>query len=53
MAPVTAVLGNTDYDLELKDREWVEVGTRRILVHHIVDLPVPEVAGHLYPASTP
>ena len=42
MAPVTAVLGNTDYDLELKEREWVEVGTRRILVHHIVDLPVPE-----------
>ena len=42
MATVTAVLGNTDYDLELKEREWVEVGTRRILVHHIVDLPVPE-----------
>ena len=34
--------GEYRYDLELKDREWVEVGTRRILVHHIVDLPVPE-----------
>ena len=54
MAPVSAVLGNTDHDLDLKMYEWVKVGTRRILVHHIVDFACARgVAGNLYPASTP
>jgi hypothetical protein len=42
IAPVTAVMGNTDYDLGLKDFDWVEVGSRRLMIHHIVGLPVPE-----------
>ncbi|HHY84126.1 MAG TPA: metallophosphoesterase family protein [Verrucomicrobia bacterium] len=37
IAPVTAVLGNVDKTLHLRDTELVEVGGRRFLVHHIVD----------------
>ncbi len=37
IAPVTAVLGNTDTWLQLKLTEFVELGGRRFLVHHIVN----------------
>jgi uncharacterized protein len=39
IAPVTAVLGNTDSDLHLKETEVVVLEERKFLVHHIVDLP--------------
>lgn len=37
MAPVTAVLGNTDTWLQLPLTELVELAGRKFLVHHIVD----------------
>jgi len=37
IAPVTAVLGNTDTWLQLKLSESIELGGRRFLVHHIVN----------------
>ena len=37
IAPVTAVLGNTDTWLNLKRTELVEVGGRKFLLHHIVN----------------
>lgn len=37
IAPVTAVLGNTDTWLQLKLTESVELGGRKFLVHHIVN----------------
>lgn len=37
IAPVTAVLGNTDKDLPLKETEVVKLDGRTFLVHHIVD----------------
>ena len=38
IAPVTAVAGNNDDDgLEYRDTALVELGDRKILVHHIVD----------------
>jgi putative phosphoesterase len=37
IAPVTAVTGNTDAGLSLKETETVELGGRKFLVHHIVD----------------
>ena len=38
IAPVTAVSGNTDEaGLSYRETEIVEVGTRKFLVHHIVD----------------
>ena len=37
IAPVTAVLGNTDSWLKLKLTEFAEIGGRKILLHHIVD----------------
>lgn len=42
IAPVTAVLGNTDTDLHLKETETVELGTRKFLVHHIVNPRAPD-----------
>jgi hypothetical protein len=39
IAPVTAVLGNTDTWLLLKLTETVELGGRRFLIQHIVDPP--------------
>jgi uncharacterized protein len=39
IAPVTAVLGNSDSFLPLKETEAVEVGGRKCLVHHIVPHP--------------
>ena len=37
IAPVTAVLGNTDTWLQLKLTESIELGGRKLLVHHIVN----------------
>ncbi len=37
IAPVTAVLGNNDPDLDGRETESVELGGRRFLVHHIVN----------------
>lgn len=37
IAPVTAVLGNTDMWLNLKLTELAEIGGRKFLVHHIVN----------------
>ncbi len=37
LAPVTAVLGNTDTWLNLKLTELAEIGGRKFLVHHIVN----------------
>ena len=37
IAPVTAVTGNTDSGLTLKETEVVELDGRKYLVHHIVD----------------
>jgi len=38
IAPVTAVLGNTDDGLACKETESVTLGGRKFLVHHIVDV---------------
>ena len=37
IAPVTAVTGNTDLGLRLKETEVIELGGRKFLVHHIVN----------------
>lgn len=37
IAPVTAVTGNTDQGLPLKETEVIELGGRRFLAHHIVE----------------
>jgi len=37
IAPVTAVLGNTDSLLDLRGTELVELDKRKFLIHHIVD----------------
>jgi uncharacterized protein len=39
IAPVTAVLGNNDHFLPLKETEAVELAGRKYLVHHIVPHP--------------
>ena len=41
IAPVTAVLGNNDTGLDLKETEIVLLGSRKFLVHHIVDVRTP------------
>jgi putative phosphoesterase len=40
IAPVTAVLGNNDFDASLRLIESVELGGLLFLVHHIVSAPV-------------
>lgn len=42
IAPVTAVLGNTDYGLDFKETEWVELGGKKFMVHHIVPPFTPD-----------
>jgi uncharacterized protein len=42
VAPVTAVLGNTDTGLEFKETELVELDKRKFLLHHVVDLKKPD-----------
>ena len=37
IAPVTAVLGNNDEGINFKPTEVVQIGSRRFLVHHIVE----------------
>ena len=37
IAPVTAVYGNTDVKLPLKEMETIELAGRKFLVHHIVN----------------
>jgi hypothetical protein len=41
VAPVTAVLGNTDSGLNLKQTELVEISGRKFLLHHIVNPRTP------------
>lgn len=41
IAPVTAVLGNNDAGLSFKETEVVELGGRKFMVHHIVDVRDP------------
>jgi putative phosphoesterase len=41
IAPITAVLGNNDFDLALGELEIVTLDGRKILLHHIVDLRDP------------
>src|SRR5206468_6784322 len=36
IAPVTAVIGNTDAGLSLRETEVVTLGDKKFLVHHIV-----------------
>lgn len=38
IAPVTAVIGNTDHGLTCKETELVTLANRKFLVHHIVDV---------------
>jgi len=44
LAPVTAVLGNTDVDLGFRETEVVELGGHKFLVHHIIDVCAPATA---------
>ena len=44
IAPVTAVLGNNDFGLPFQETEVVQLDGRKFLVHHIVQMPVPEEA---------
>ncbi|HEU6447284.1 MAG TPA: metallophosphoesterase family protein [Verrucomicrobiae bacterium] len=37
IAPVTAVLGNTDGGFDFRETEIVEIAARKFLVHHIVN----------------
>ncbi len=37
IAPVTAVLGNTDFGLDCRETESVEIGDIHFFVHHIVN----------------
>ena len=41
IAPVTAVLGNTDVGISLRDTEVVQLDARKFLVHHIVNPHAP------------
>jgi putative phosphoesterase len=41
IAPVTAVLGNTDAGLDVRETEIVELAGRKFLLHHIVDVREP------------
>jgi len=44
IAPVTAVLGNTDFDLSFKQTEVVTLANRKFMVHHIVNPQMPDEA---------
>ena len=41
IAPVSAVLGNTDYAIQLPQTRIETFVGQKFLIHHIVDLPVP------------
>jgi putative phosphoesterase len=42
IAPVTAVYGNTDAGLPFKETEIIGLGTRKFLIHHIVNPFAPD-----------
>ena len=44
IAPVTAVLGNTDVGLDFRETEVTELAGRKFLVHHVVDPRKPAEA---------
>lgn len=44
IAPVTAVFGNTDTDLPLKETEVIALGGQKFLLQHIVDPRAPGLA---------
>lgn len=44
LAPVTAVAGNNDAELNFKQTECLELGGRKILLHHIVNPREPSDA---------
>ena len=41
IAPVTAVLGNTDAGLDVRETEVIQLAGRKFLLHHIVDVREP------------
>jgi putative phosphoesterase len=41
IAPVSAVLGNTDHGIILPETRVEEFAGHKFLIHHIVDMPVP------------
>ncbi|MBA4147032.1 MAG: metallophosphoesterase family protein [Verrucomicrobia bacterium] len=41
IAPVTAVYGNTDDGLPLRETEVIELAGRKFMIHHIVDIHNP------------
>ena len=41
IAPVCAVLGNTDYGIQLPETRLEEFCGRKIMIHHIVDVDYP------------
>ena len=41
IAPVTAVYGNTDSGLNLRETEIIDLSHRKFLIHHIVDVHNP------------
>ena len=49
LAPVTAVLGNTDCGLDFRESELVPLGNRNFLVEHIIPpmKPAPDLAAKL------
>src|SRR5262245_6669498 len=49
LAPVTAVLGNTDAGLNFPQIEWVNLNGRSFLLHHIVNVQAPKEALNLRP----
>lgn len=51
IAPVTAVLGNTDFMLELPETDVYELAGRRIVLHHIVDPHSPSDGLHRWIAK--
>ena len=54
IAPVRAVLGNTDYGIALPESRVEELGGERILIHHIVDVDYPsEIVRELLKSETP
>src|SRR4051812_18879597 len=44
IAPVTAVLGNTDAGLKVKETEVVQLAKFKFMLHHIVDVHAPSQA---------
>jgi uncharacterized protein len=56
LAPVTAVLGNNDAELEseFKETEVIQLAGRKFLIHHIVDVHQPPAnITHLIQRETP